>query len=214
MMRVAQRAVPQLTSLVHLASGSHMFATSHIGMSSPSPSKLDEVVKLDTLLHKSPAEVEEIWMRFHLDETKQRAGAVIQRQIWDTISFRARSAPNFVLPLAKGGGKSLTVLLQCQLPFALFTQLEDFKQLGPSAPPAACVTHYTELADSHGLILSRADVLQPHITSVPEARTLMALLHVFYSNPDSFLHVHRFNHEPDSFDYESLLKQLGHPTTT
>lgn len=36
--------------------------------------------------------------------------------------------PNFVLPIGKGAGKSLTMLLQCQLPYVLFTGLEDFKQ--------------------------------------------------------------------------------------
>ena len=36
--------------------------------------------------------------------------------------------PNFVLPLGKGDGKSLTVLLQCQLPHVLYTGLEDYKQ--------------------------------------------------------------------------------------
>lgn len=35
-----------------------------------------------------------------------------------------------MLPIGKGQGKSLTMLLQCQLPHALFTSLEDFKQCG------------------------------------------------------------------------------------
>ncbi len=36
--------------------------------------------------------------------------------------------PNFVLPVGKGAGRTLTMLLQCQLPYVLFTQLEDYKQ--------------------------------------------------------------------------------------
>jgi len=44
-----------------------------------------------------------------------------------------------------------------------------------------------------------------------QARTLMALLHVYYSDPASFLHVHRFNHEPGKFSYDEVLRDLGHP---
>lgn len=45
-----------------------------------------------------------------------------------------------------------------------------------------------------------------------QARTLMALLHVYYSDPGSFLHVHRFNQEPAKFRYQDVLQDLGHPT--
>ena len=113
-----------------------------------------------------------------------------------------------MLPLGKGDGKSLTVLLQCQLPHVLYTGLEDYKQcastqilflmhcvqktawpkpcsfchlvrtraicacrLGASAPPVLTVTHYTELQESHGIVLARGDVVSPHVVSVPEVRS-------------------------------------------
>ena len=44
------------------------------------------------------------------------------------VVFLLMRRPNFVLPLGKGAGRSLTMLLQCQLPYVLFTQLEDYKQ--------------------------------------------------------------------------------------
>lgn len=54
----------QLTSLSAL-SGFWVrgLATSHIGTSSPSATKLDDIMKLDALMDKSPEEVEEIWMK-------------------------------------------------------------------------------------------------------------------------------------------------------
>jgi len=45
-----------------------------------------------------------------------------------------------------------------------------------------------------------------------QARTLMALMHAFYSDPQSFLRVNEFNHEPHKFRYEDLLRELGHTT--
>ncbi len=61
---MGRRAGVQLTSLSVLArSCMRGFATTHIGTSSPSPTKLDEIMKVDALMDKTPEEVEEIWMK-------------------------------------------------------------------------------------------------------------------------------------------------------
>lgn len=65
--RAARLLVPgQFTSLTSIATGSRAFATTHLGTSSPSPTKLDDVLKLDTLVNKSAAEIEQIWMQVRL----------------------------------------------------------------------------------------------------------------------------------------------------
>mmetsp|Transcript_5943 Transcript_5943/g.17010 ORF Transcript_5943/g.17010 Transcript_5943/m.17010 type:complete len:221 (+) Transcript_5943:212-874(+) len=187
------------------------FATNHIGTSSASPSKLDEIMKVDALIDKTPEEVQDIWTNYHdvLEKTDQRAGTVLHRSNWTNFEPTANSAPNFVLPVTKGPGKSLNMLLQCQLPFVLFTQLEDYKQMKEYAPPAMIVTHYTELIKSHDLILARADILQPHMLTKPEASSLLRTFHLMYSDPGRFIHVHRFNHDPDNFRWEEMVAELG-----
>lgn len=40
----------------------------------------------------------------------------------------------------------------------LFTPLATFKSHGTFAQPALCLTHYTDLADSHGLVLLRGEI--------------------------------------------------------
>ena len=58
------RPCVQLTSLSALSSFCvRGLATSHIGTSSPSSTKLDDIMKMDTLMDKSPDEVEDIWLK-------------------------------------------------------------------------------------------------------------------------------------------------------
>lgn len=206
------QALQPLAQLACRAAAASFSAQSHLGTSMPAPQSLDEIMKLDQLRDRTPEEVEDIWMQFHLDDSKGRAGAVLPGPLYNMFQTRATASPNFVLPLGKGPGKSLSILLQCQLPHVLFTGLEDFKQMGASAPPVMTVTHYPELLASHNLVLARADAVSPHVVSVPEARTLVALTHAFYSDPRSFLKVHEFNHEPQRFSYTDLLRDLGHST--
>eukprot|EP00955_Chlamydomonas_euryale_P069258 360374-Chlamydomonas_euryale.AAC.7 len=48
------------------------------------------------------------------------------------------------------------------------------------------------------------------IVNVREARLLQELLRAFYVDDDDYAHVHAFNHTPDRFDFEAVLKKLGH----
>ncbi len=42
-----------------------------------------------------------------------------------------------------------------------------------------------------------------------QARTLMTLTYAFYTDPVSFLHVHKFNHSPNEFNFAEMAKELG-----
>ena len=66
-------------------------------------------------------------MQFHSDAFKGRAAAVIPADEYQLLRERAASAPLFVLPLGKGQGRSLSMLLQWQMPHALFTGLDDYR---------------------------------------------------------------------------------------
>lgn len=43
-----------------------------------------------------------------------------------------------------------------------------------------------------------------------QARTLMVLAHAFYKDTINYIHVHNFNHDPSQFDYNAILRELGH----
>ncbi len=67
-------------------------------------------------------------LQYHSDDTRQRAGSVMPAEEYRILKFRAAAAPLFVLPLGKGQGRSLSMLLQWQLPHCLITELEHYKQ--------------------------------------------------------------------------------------
>mmetsp|Transcript_3845 Transcript_3845/g.10905 ORF Transcript_3845/g.10905 Transcript_3845/m.10905 type:complete len:325 (+) Transcript_3845:184-1158(+) len=118
-------------------------------------------------------------------------------------------SPLFVLPVMKPGGGYFNLLLQSQMPFVLFTSLEEFRSMGTAAPSHLHITHYTELKDDKDVVFVRADVTSNSgDVTIKEARTLMALLHSYYLDPRGYLKVHTFNHTPDSFDFDELLGEI------
>ena len=74
---------------------------------------------------------------------------MISADEYELLRERAASAPLFVLPLGKGQGRSLSMLLQWQMPHALFTGLDDYRAYAPSETgspvlhtllyPSACI---------------------------------------------------------------------------
>ena len=44
----------------------------------------------------------------------------------------------------------------------------------------------------------------------PQGRTLLQLVRAFYSDPGAHQFVYRFNHEQHKFDFNELLRMLGH----
>lgn len=87
------------------------------------------------------------------------------------VMARAAASPLFVLPLAKRPGTFQTLLLQWQPPNRLlFTTVDEFKQWGPQAPPHLTVQLYDELADSHGVVLLRGDLINTGLINAAEVR--------------------------------------------
>ncbi|KAG2501294.1 hypothetical protein HYH03_001094 [Edaphochlamys debaryana] len=202
-----QPALPALAGSA-LQAGGHVAGVS--GISAPSPTQLDQIVKLDHLLNKSGDEVAEIWEQYHSDPKGGRVGTVMTAADYRTFVQRAKESPMFVLPLARPQGYE-TLLVQAQLPFVLITGLEEFKRHGESAPPYLTLTHYAELLDSHGLALVRGDVIHDKALSLSQARTIMEVTRAFYVSDEDYPLVHTFNHRPAAFRFDLLLGKLGLP---
>jgi len=176
----------------------------------PSPRNLDEVMKVEQLLDKTKEEVADIWMQYHSDPSKNRVGGVLSAAEYDTLKQRAKESPLFVVPVGKPGGGFLTMLMQCQMPFVLFTSLEEFRRNPSGAPPHFTLTHYPELLDSKHLALVRGDVVTDKVVSVQEGAVLLQLCRAFYTHDEDYKLVHDFNHSPAQFDFDALLRKLGH----
>ncbi|KAI8477000.1 MAG: ATP11 protein-domain-containing protein [Monoraphidium minutum] len=174
-----------------------------------SPTKLEEIMHVDALHDKTADEIEQIWLEFHQDPTQRRVADVMGADEFKIVQARARTSPMFVLPLSKPGG-FVTLLLNCQGHLALLTSVEEYKRFGAGAPPHMTITHYTELLDTKGLVLTRGDVINDAVVTLPEARTLLQLVRAFYTDPEAYRLVYQFNHEQERFSFDALLAQLGH----
>ncbi|KAL0028879.1 hypothetical protein WJX77_002639 [Trebouxia sp. C0004] len=161
---------------------------------------------MDKMLLRTPEQISSLWQEHH---AKDQNAAVLGSTEWKAYSARAKACPYFVMPLRKPQGGYLTLVLQHQLPLVLFTTLDEFQRLQDQAPPHLAITHYTELLDEKKLVLAKADAISPHLISVAEARTLMTLTYAFYTDPVSFLHVHKFNHSPAEFNFAEMARELG-----
>eukprot|EP00270_Netrium_digitus_P011846 TRINITY_DN3787_c1_g1_i1.p2 TRINITY_DN3787_c1_g1~~TRINITY_DN3787_c1_g1_i1.p2 ORF type:complete len:112 (+),score=23.29 TRINITY_DN3787_c1_g1_i1:365-700(+) len=107
---------------------------------------------------------------------------------------------------------SLWYFKAVQMPYILFTGLEDFKVRGANAAPYFTVAHYTDLQQSKGLVLIRGDVVLTSRTTDDEARNLLKNAHEFYLDDRKFRFVTAFNREQDHFDFRALLREMGLPS--
>mmetsp|Transcript_5414 Transcript_5414/g.7320 ORF Transcript_5414/g.7320 Transcript_5414/m.7320 type:complete len:244 (+) Transcript_5414:87-818(+) len=222
--RVSQSCL-QLPSAIRTVSANILYRNLITGHSISSPKQLEEVMKVDMLEKESPEQIRNIWTQYHADEKQMRVSDVLSAQDFAMMSLNAAKSPMFVLPVKKDApspkddtvaGKlsgSLSVVLQMQMPYVLFTPLLDFQQMGTDATPFFTTVYYSELSESKGMVLCRGDILaRPsagEALSTTEANNLMKLTHRFYSDPELYTKwVHCMNHNPVAFSYEDLLNEV------
>lgn len=104
------------------------------------------------------------------------------------------------------------MFMQVQMPYIIFTGLEDYKARGTQASPYYTVTHYTEFAETKDTVLIRGDVVFTSKLTDSEAKTLLETAHSFYLNDVRYRLVERFNKETHDFEFGDVLKVLDMPT--
>lgn len=48
------------------------------------------------------------------------------------------------------------------------------------------------------------------VAAILQGRLLLEVLRAFYSSDEDYKLVHTFNHDPTKFDFEEVLKKMGH----
>jgi ATP synthase mitochondrial F1 complex assembly factor 1 len=99
-----------------------------------------------------------------------------------------------------------------QMPYMIFTGLEDYKARGSRASPYFTVTHYTEFAETKDTVLIRGDVVFTSKLTDEEAKCLLETAQSFYLNDVRYRHVERFNKETHEFEFKDALQVLDMPT--
>ncbi|KAM0944585.1 hypothetical protein DsansV1_C11g0110351 [Dioscorea sansibarensis] len=181
------------------------FAT---GFTPLQPKPLNSIIDLDRAQNYPQEELVSIWDDYHLG--RGHIGASMKATLYSLMEQRAATCRYFVIPLWKGSGYT-SMFIQVQMPYILFTGLEDYKARGTQASPFLTVTHYTEFADSKDIVLIRGDVVFTSKLSDLEAKWLMETAQSFYLNDTRYKLVERFNKETHEFEFKDVLQTLEMP---
>ena len=193
-----RRAVALRRGLPPRAAASRPFSFSFPGAGR----KLDEVVKLDLLKDEPPERVKEIWLEFHA--SKHNAfGSVLPPPAFSLLLSNAAACPFFIVPVLKPDGAFFNLLAQWQDTVCLLTFLEDYQADPAAAQPYLTLSTYDELLESKELGLLRGDV-GPALKAAEAAQVAGTLLSS-YIQPEEYERVTRFNHSPESFDFQEYL---------
>eukprot|EP00268_Persea_americana_P066827 TRINITY_DN9140_c0_g1_i11.p1 TRINITY_DN9140_c0_g1~~TRINITY_DN9140_c0_g1_i11.p1 ORF type:complete len:249 (-),score=46.68 TRINITY_DN9140_c0_g1_i11:150-896(-) len=181
------------------------FAT---GFTPLQPKTLESIIDVERAKHCSPEDLISIWDDYHLG--RGHVSASMKGQLYHLLEQRAIPCRHFVIPLWRGSGYT-TMFVQVQMPYMLFTGLEDYKARGTQAAPYFTVTYYKEFSESKDVVLIRGDVVFTSKLSDEEARWLLETAQSFYFNDVRYKLVERFNKETRDFEFKDVLQALEMP---
>ena len=167
----------------------------------PAPRTLDEVVKLDALVHETPERINEIWKEYHATK-EDVVGASWSSSEYSSFQELGKRAGMFVFPVTRDDG-NFVMLSQIQEKHCILTMLDEYKLDPVNAQPWLALTFYDDLVEEKDLVLVRGDVLIPQLT-LEEGKRLSGNVRHFYLNEP--MEVDHFNNAPSEFDIE---KHLG-----
>ncbi|KAK6124227.1 hypothetical protein DH2020_042063 [Rehmannia glutinosa] len=169
---------------------------------------LESILDVDRAKNKSSEELADIWDDYHLG--RGHIGVSMNAKLYHLLEQRTADCRYFVIPLWKGSGYT-TMFLQVQMPYMLFTGLEDYKARGTQAAPYFTASYYKEFADTKDLVLIRGDVVFTSKLSDEEAKWLLETAQSFYLNDVRYKLVERFNKETREFEFKDVLQALEMP---
>ncbi|KAK8551499.1 hypothetical protein V6N12_040136 [Hibiscus sabdariffa] len=172
------------------------------------PKPLDSIMDLNRANNRSPEDLASIWDDYHLG--RGHIGLTMKAKLYRLLEQRSSDCRYFVVPLWRGSGYT-TMFAQVQLPYMLFTGLEDYKARGTRASPYFTATFYTEFAGSKDLVLIRGDIVFTSKLTDEEAKWLLEKTQSFYLNDVRYKLVECFNKEPRDFEFKDVLRALDMP---
>lgn len=198
----------QLCDAIPGSLGFHRNSSFASGFSPLQRKPLDSIIDVERAKNKSPEELAAIWDDYHLG--RGHIGASMTAKLYHLLENRAADCRHFVVPLWRGSGYT-TMFVQVQMPYMIFTGLEDYKARGTQAAPYFTVSHYTEFAETKDLVLVRGDVVFTSKLTDTEAKWLLETTQSFYLNDTRFKLVECFNKETREFEFKDVLRSLDMP---
>lgn len=163
---------------------------------------LNSIVKLDLLQEKSVAEISQIWSQYY-SKKDDVIFATIPIEKYRRLKSKGKECSLFVYPLPREAGYEF-LLGQCSEDDWYYTPLIAYQTHGEYAPYSLSIHHFTELADSKGIVLMMGEISSEDLR--PELATL--LIHqtqLMYGSDENFELVKRMHERPDEFQHMNVI---------
>jgi len=176
------------------------------GVSQLSEKSLSSLMKVELLADKTKQEVGDIWRQYHAN--KDAVAAVIPADMWASMTALFEEHKTFLFPLPRKEGYEF-VVVQFQGKEAHFTTLINYQAYKENAPECLTIVHYTELADTKGIVLMVGEFDKNFLT-IQEAQCLANYVEMFYCNPSVEKRdlMDTFTHRPEQFKHADLIAQI------
>ncbi|OWR42503.1 hypothetical protein KGM_210537 [Danaus plexippus plexippus] len=167
--------------------------------------KLNDILKLELVLDKSAAEVQNIWEEYHKE--KEVISATIPKDSYVSIAQNMKEFPTFLFPLPRSQGYEF-IMCQSFGNAVHFTPLLAFQVHKENAPECLTMVHYLELKEK-GIVLMRGDY-DKNVLDGKEAQCLANQFQMYYSgkDPKKVTLLELFNRSPDTFKHMDLIEEL------
>lgn len=104
----------------------------------------------------------------------------------------------------------ILTLIAVQLPYIIFTGLEDYMAKGTEAAPYFTISYYTEFAESNDVVLVKGDIVLTSKLTDSEAKWLLETAQSLYLNDARYNLIQRFN-KTHGFEFKDVLQALDMP---
>lgn len=170
------------------------------------PANLDQLIKMELLVDKSADEISKLWTEYWAG--KDTVCAVINQDIFYSMSQRMKESPMFLYPLPRDQGYEF-YLAQFTDMHCFYTSLINFQVHGEEAPWQVCFKFYPELKDSKGIVLMTSEFDNSQL-NILEVQYLAQLQQLFYASPteERAELMRTFNHQPDNFKHMDVVKEI------
>jgi ATP synthase F1 complex assembly factor 1 len=167
------------------------------------PYDLNKILKVELMKEKTTQEVSEIWKTYFAQVDS--ICAVVPKKKYVQIHTLATVCPQFVYPVPRDDGYEFFVG-EWKGDMLFFTSLVHYQKHGENAPIAISMHHYTDLQESHGIVLMASKVSSEHC-AIQDAQFLAYAVELFYGTDEGKL-VKQFRFKPTEFNFNDTITRI------
>lgn len=163
--------------------------------------------EVELLADKSAEEIGVIWTEHWMH--KDAVAAVIPYDVYKAMEKRFKEFKTFLFPLPRDMGYEF-VIVQFQGSEAHFSTLINFQAHKENAPECLGMLHYTDLAESKGIVLMVGE-FDNKVLGAKDAKFLADMLEIYYSRPSGrkLELLQKFTNSPALFRHMDLIEELN-----